>query len=43
MEWVEPKGEYLLFLDSDDFFNENLLYKTVKAADNFLADCNLSI
>ena len=32
------KGEYLIFLDSDDFFNENLLYETVKAADNFLAD-----
>ncbi len=32
------KGEYLLFLDSDDFFNENLLYETVNAADSFLAD-----
>ena len=32
------KGEYLCFLDSDDFFNENLLYETVNAADNILAD-----
>ena len=32
------KGEYLFFLDSDDFFEENLLYETVKAADNTLAD-----
>ena len=32
------KGEYLSFLDSDDFFDQNLLYDTVNAADNTLAD-----
>ena len=32
------KGEYLSILDSDDFFNENLLNETVNAADNTLAD-----
>ena len=32
------KGEYLLFLDSDDFFNENLLYDTVNVGDNTLVD-----
>ena len=32
------KGEYLIFLDSDDFFNENLLNDTVNVADSSLAD-----
>ena len=32
------KGEYLSFLDSDDFFNENLLNETVNVADSTLAD-----
>ena len=32
------KGEYLFFLDSDDFFNETLLNDTVNVADNTLAD-----
>lgn len=32
------KGKYLSFLDSDDFFDENLLNETVNAAENNLAD-----
>ena len=32
------KGEYLSFLDSDDFFDKNLLYDSVNAADKTIAD-----
>ena len=32
------KGEYLCFLDSDDFFNENLLNETVSVADKTSSD-----
>lgn len=32
------KGEYLSFLDSDDFFNKNLLTETVEKADETFSD-----